>query len=132
DADTILDTLDRVGLRGRGGAAFGTAAKWRAARAARGAPKYVVANGDEGDPGSFVDRLLLEEDPHAILAGMQACAAAIGASEGIVYIRAEYPQAAVVMRAAIAEAEAASLVRPGLRLSVHVGAGSYVCGEETA
>lgn len=132
DADAILDTLDRVGLRGRGGAAFGTAAKWRAARAARGTPKYVVANGDEGDPGSFVDRLLLEEDPHAILAGIQACAIATGASEGIVYIRAEYPYAAEVMRAAIAEAAAASLIRPGLRLSVHVGGGSYVCGEETA
>lgn len=132
DADAILDTLDRVGLRGRGGAAFGTAAKWRAARTAAGTPKYVVANGDEGDPGSFVDRLLLEEDPHAILAGMQACAIATGASEGIVYIRAEYPYAADVMRAAIADAAAASLIRPGLRLSVHVGGGSYVCGEETA
>lgn len=132
DADAILDTLDRVGLRGRGGAAFGTAAKWRAARDAQGTPTYVVANGDEGDPGSFVDRLLLEEDPHAVLAGMQACAVATGASEGIVYIRAEYPHAAGVMRRAIAEAEAASLIRPGLRLSVHVGAGSYVCGEETA
>ena len=132
DADTILDTLDRVGLRGRGGAAFGTAAKWRAARAAHGTPKYVVANGDEGDPGSFVDRLLLEEDPHAILAGMQACAVATGASDAIVYIRAEYPHAANVMRAAITDAEAAGLIRPGLRLSVYVGAGSYVCGEETA
>ena len=132
DADAILDTLDRVRLRGRGGAAFGTAAKWRAARHAQGTPRYVVANGDEGDPGSFVDRLLLEEDPHAILAGMQACAIATGASEGIVYIRAEYPHAADVMRRAIADAEAASLIRPGLRLSVHVGAGSYVCGEETA
>ncbi len=132
DADTILDTLDRVGLRGRGGAAFGTAAKWRTSRAAHGTPKYVVANGDEGDPGSFVDRLLLEEDPHAILAGIQACAVATGASEAIVYVRAEYPHAAHVMRAAIAEAEAAGLIRPGLRLTVHVGAGSYVCGEETA
>jgi len=132
DPDVILDTLDRVGLRGRGGAAFGTAAKWRAARAAQGTPKYVVANGDEGDPGSFVDRLLLEEDPHAILAGLQACAVATGASEAVVYIRAEYPHAADVMRAAIAEAQAEALIRPGLRLSVHVGAGAYVCGEETA
>jgi NADH:ubiquinone oxidoreductase subunit F (NADH-binding) len=140
EPDTILDILDAADLRGRGGAAFRTAAKWRAARAAHGTPvhgphganKYVVANGDEGDPGSFVDRLLLEEDPHAILAGMQACAVAIGASHAIVYVRAEYPWAATLMRTAIAEAENAGVVFPGLRFEVHVGAGSYVCGEETA
>lgn len=132
DADSILDVLDQVDLRGRGGAAFATGAKWRAARAARGSPKYVVANGDEGDPGSFVDRLLLEEDPHAVLAGMQACAVATGATNAIVFVRAEYPRAARVVRAAIAEADAAGVLRPGLRFSVRVGAGSYVCGEETA
>jgi formate dehydrogenase iron-sulfur subunit len=140
EPDTILDILDAVDLRGRGGAAFRTADKWRAARAAHGRPlhdahqaaKYVVANGDEGDPGSFVDRLLLEEDPHAVLAGLQACAIAIGATHAIVYVRAEYPWAASRVRTAIAEAEAAGVIVAGLHVVVHVGAGSYVCGEETA
>lgn len=132
EADTILDVLEQVGLRGRGGAAYPTAAKWRAARAAHGAPKYVVGNGDEGDPGSFVDRLLLEEDPHAVLAGLHACARAIGANHGIVYIRAEYPRAAAVVAAAIDEARAAGVFDADFAVEVHVGAGSYVCGEETA
>ncbi|MDP2342733.1 MAG: NADH-ubiquinone oxidoreductase-F iron-sulfur binding region domain-containing protein [Deltaproteobacteria bacterium] len=132
EADAILDILEHVGLRGRGGAAYPTAAKWRAARAAHGAPKYVVANGDEGDPGSFVDRLLLEEDPHAILAGLQACARAVGAVHAVVYIRAEYPRAAEVVGAAIVEARAAGVLERDLHVEVHVGAGSYVCGEETA
>lgn len=131
-ADDILELLDASGLRGRGGAAYPTGAKWRAARTAGGEPKYVVANGDEGDPGSFVDRLLLEDDPHAVLAGMNACAKAVGATHGVVYIRAEYPRAAEVVRAAIGEAERAGVLVPGFHLTVHVGAGSYVCGEETA
>ncbi|MCX5746345.1 MAG: protein disulfide oxidoreductase, partial [Proteobacteria bacterium] len=126
--DQIIDRIEASGLRGRGGAAFPTAAKWRAAATTPSARRYVVANGDEGDPGSFVDRLLLETDPHAVLAGMNACAAAIGARHGIVYIRGEYPRAVEIVRAAIAEAR----LIPGFEIRVHVGAGSYVCGEETA
>ncbi len=132
DADTILNAIEGAGLRGRGGAAFATAAKWRSARGVAAAQKFVVANGDEGDPGSFVDRLLLEEDPHAVLAGMQACAKAIDATHAIVYVRGEYPHAAEVVLAAIDEAGRAGVLLAGLHFSVHVGAGSYVCGEETA
>lgn len=128
--DLILATIEASGLRGRGGAAFPTAAKWRAAAVTPSATRYVVANGDEGDPGSFVDRLLLERDPHAVLAGMNACAAAIGATHGIVYIRGEYPRAIEIMRRAIEEAR--DRLIPGFDVVVHAGAGSYVCGEETA
>lgn len=128
--DQIVGMLDASALRGRGGAAYPTGAKWRAAATTPSEMRYVVANGDEGDPGSFVDRLLLERDPHAVLAGINACAAAIGASHGIVYIRGEYPRAIEIMRAAIEEARTRLI--PGLEITVHVGAGSYVCGEETA
>jgi len=128
--DQIIPRIEASGLRGRGGAAYPTGAKWRAAAKASSTTKYVVANGDEGDPGSFVDRLLLERDPHAVLAGMNACAAAIGATHGVVYIRGEYPRAIEIMRDAIDEARDRLL--PGFDVAVHVGAGSYVCGEETA
>ncbi len=132
DGDSILSALEDTRLRGRGGAAFPTAAKWRAARYAPGPERYVVANGDEGDPGSYVDRLLLEEDPHAVLAGMLACARAIGARHGIVYIRSEYPQAQRAMRVAIGEARDGALLGDEFNVEVVSGAGSYVCGEETA
>jgi len=132
DGDTILSALEHTRLRGRGGAAFPTAAKWRAARDAPGVERYVVANGDEGDPGSYVDRLLLEEDPHAVLAGMLACARVIGARHGVVYIRSEYPRAHQVMQAAIREARDAALLGNEFDVEVVSGGGSYVCGEETA
>ena len=140
DADEILKVLDDSGLRGRGGAAFPTGAKWHAARAADGRLKYVVANGDEGDPGSYVDRLLLEEDPHAILAGMVACARTIGARRGIVYVRGEYPAASRAVESAIDEARRAGHLTDvsdrgspqAFDVAVVSGAGSYVCGEETA
>jgi len=130
--DLVMVRLEASGLRGRGGAAYPTAAKWRAARAAPGARKFVVANGDEGDPGSFVDRLLLERTPHVVLAGMVHCARVIGATDGIVFVRGEYPEAARAARAAIAEARLLDLLPAGLELSVRVGLGSYVAGEETA
>lgn len=129
-AEELLARVEAAGLRGRGGAAFPTAAKWKAARAAPGPEKAVVVNGDEGDPGSYVDRLLLERDPHAVLAGLRACAAVIGATRGYVYIRAEYPEAQAHMRVAIrAEAARGLLTIP---VEVVSGAGSYVCGEESA
>jgi NADH:ubiquinone oxidoreductase subunit F (NADH-binding) len=130
--EAILQTLEAAGLRGRGGAAYPTAAKWKAARDMSAAERYVVANGDEGDPGSFVDRILLEEDPHAVLAGMVACARAIGARRGILYIRAEYACARRLAAAAVDEARAAGLLGQGFDVDVVSGAGSYVCGEETA
>jgi formate dehydrogenase iron-sulfur subunit len=127
----VLDALAAAGLRGRGGAAFPTAAKWRVARATPAADRYVVANGDEGDPGAFVDRLLLEEDPHAVLAGMLACAQAIGARHGVVFIRREYPEARKAMLQAVEHATQAGWLGP-LCVRVVSGAGSYVAGEETA
>jgi NADH:ubiquinone oxidoreductase subunit F (NADH-binding) len=131
DSDTILAAVIASGLRGRGGAAFPTGAKWQTARATPAPDRYVVANGDEGDPGSFVDRLLLEEDPHAVLAGMLACARAIGARRGVVFIRREYPRAQLVMREAIDWAAHAGLLGD-FEVRVVSGAGSYVAGEETA
>ncbi|HEX6838581.1 MAG TPA: NADH-ubiquinone oxidoreductase-F iron-sulfur binding region domain-containing protein [Polyangia bacterium] len=131
DGDTILDAVIASGLRGRGGAAFPTGAKWKVARDTPAADRYVVANGDEGDPGAYVDRLLLEEDPHAVLAGMLACARAIGARRGVVFIRGEYPLAQARMNEAIADARARGLSE-GFDVRVAGGHGSYVAGEETA
>lgn len=137
--ETILDTVEASGQQGRGGAGFQTGRKWRACADAPGRQRYVVANGDEGDPGSFIDRLLLEDDPHAVIEGMVICAYAVGASKGVVYIRAEYPQARERMTRAVAEARDAGLLGPSVMgssfafdLRVIGGHGSYVCGEETA
>lgn len=131
DGDTVLDAVQRSGLRGRGGAAYPTAAKWRAARDTPADQRYVVANGDEGDPGSFVDRLLLEDTPHAVLAGMVACARAIGATVGYVLVRGEYPRAVDRLRHALDQATRLGWLGD-LEVHVVVGRGSYVCGEETA
>ncbi len=132
DGDTILRLVEAAGLRGRGGAAFPTGAKWRVARETPADVRYVVANGDEGDPGSFVDRALMEEDPHAILAGMQACARVIGAARGVVFVRGEYPRARATMAEAVAEARTRGWLDHDFEVEVHTGAGSYVTGEETA
>lgn len=131
DGATILARVSRTGLVGRGGAAFPVARKWESAKSAEAPDRVVVANGDEGDSGSYLDRLLLEEDPHAVLAGMLACARAIGASRGVIYIRGEYPRAQAVVEGAIAEASASGWM-PGFTVEVVSGKGSYVCGEETA
>jgi NADH:ubiquinone oxidoreductase subunit F (NADH-binding) len=137
--EEILDILERSGERGRGGGAFSTAAKWRAAARAAEPQRVVVANGDEGDPGSFVDRVLLEADPHAVLEGMILCALAIGAREGFVYVRSEYPRARARISAAVAAARSAGVLGASVlgsgeafEVSVVSGRGSYVCGEETA
>jgi NADH:ubiquinone oxidoreductase subunit F (NADH-binding) len=137
--EAVLDALERSGERGRGGAGFSTGTKWRAAAGAPGAQKYVVANGDEGDPGSFVDRVLLEHDPHGVLEGLALCAYAVGASRGVVFIRSEYPEAIARMERAVVEARAAGVLGPelfgsgfGFDVRVFRGLGSYVCGEETA
>ncbi len=132
DGAAILDAVEAAGLRGRGGAAYPTAAKWKVARDTEASERVVIANGDEGDPGSYIDRLLLEEDPHAVLAGMLACARAIGARRGVVFVRGEYDQAPIRMTQAIDQAESAGLLGANFKVEVIRGAGSYVAGEETA
>jgi len=125
----VIDIMSAAGLRGRGGAGFPTARKWQLALGQPG-PKYVICNGDEGDPGAFMDRLVLESDPHRVVEGLVIAAFAVGAEEGFFYIRAEYPQAVRRVREAIRQAEEAGILQ--LRLSVREGAGAFVCGEETA
>jgi NADH:ubiquinone oxidoreductase subunit F (NADH-binding) len=137
--DAVLDAVEASGERGRGGAGFPTGRKWRLAAAHASRAPLVVANGDEGDPGSFVDRMLLEDDPHAVLEGLALCAFALGAAQGVVYIRSEYPAARARMAAAVAEAREAGILGPsvlgsgfGFEVALAEGHGSYVCGEETA
>jgi len=127
----VLREVERSGERGRGGAGYPTGAKWRRAAAAEGEP-LVIANGDEGDPGSFIDRVLLERDPHGVIEGLALAAFAVGARRGVVFIRSEYPRAARRMRDALAEAERAGALGRELRIDVVEGFGSYVAGEETA
>ena len=135
----ILDEMDASGLRGRGGAGFPAGTKWRSAAGYDVFPKYVACNGDEGDPGAFMDRSILEGDPHSVLEGMAICALAIGAEEGFLYIRDEYNLAVKNVRAAIAEAEKRGILGDHilgsdkkLKLSVVRGGGAFVCGESTA
>ncbi len=137
--EEVIAEVERAGLRGRGGAGFPTARKWRLAREAEGEPKYLVCNADEGDPGAFMNRALLESDPHAVLEGMVIAAYAIGAAEAILYCRAEYPLAIERLKAAIARMEQEGLLGAnilGSGFTHHVklkeGAGAFVCGEETA
>jgi NADH-quinone oxidoreductase subunit F len=127
----VIDAILASGLRGRGGAGFPTGRKWELGRSQPGEIKYVICNGDEGDPGAFMDRAMLESDPHRVLEGLAIAAYAIGASEGFLYIRAEYPMAVRHVRAAIAAATERGLLG-GLRFEVREGAGAFVCGEETA
>lgn len=137
--DEVIRTVEASGLRGRGGAAFPTGQKLRLAYRQSRRPKYVVVNADEGDPGAYVDRFLLEGDPHAVLEGMLIAAYAVGASEGWVYLRCEYPAAKPVIERALSECRAAGILGPRILgsgfsfdVSLVVGRGSYVCGEETA
>jgi len=135
----VLNAVERSRQRGRGGAGFPTGAKWRTCAEAPGEPRYVVVNGDEGDPGSFIDRVLMEQDPHTVIEGILLCGYAVGASHGIIFIRSEYPKAVEIMRAAVESVRAAGIVGASVlgskfsfELSVVEGLGSYVCGEETA
>jgi NADH:ubiquinone oxidoreductase subunit F (NADH-binding)/NADH:ubiquinone oxidoreductase subunit E len=130
-SEDVLSAMEQSGERGRGGAAFPTGTKWRRCAEVVSDLKYVVANGDEGDPGSFIDRVLMEDDPHSILEGMAICGHAVGAQEGIVYIRSEYPRAMERMKVAIEAACAAGFLQD-FTPSIVQGMGSYVCGEETA
>lgn len=133
----VLDAVLRAGLRGRGGAGFSTAQKWRFAAQQPPGEKFVVCNADEGDPGSYIDKVLLELDPHSVLEGMALAGLAIGASRGVIYIRSEYPVALARVRGAVREAREGGALGVahgefGFDVDVVEGAGSYVCGEETA
>ena len=137
--EEVIDAIKASGLRGRGGGGFPTGLKWGFTRGAKGAPKYLICNADEGDPGAFMDRSILEGDPHAILEGMTIAAWATGASVGVIYCRAEYPKALVRLRHAIDQSKAkgylgTDILGSGLdfTLKIKEGAGAFVCGEETA
>ena len=139
EPEAIIAEIKRSGLRGRGGAGFPTGLKWEYCRKASGDKKYVICNADEGDPGAYMDRSLLEGDPHAVIEGMIIGAYAVGANEGYIYVRAEYPLAVEHLRRAIAQAEELGLLGEdilGTGFSFHIelkeGAGAFVCGEETA
>ena len=135
EPESIIQELKVSRLRGRGGAAFPVWSKWEAARQTDADQKYVVVNADEGDAGTYCDRMVMEGDPFRLIEGMLICAHAIGAAKGYIYCRQEYPAAARVMRAAIQKADEAELLElDGRTFSIEVvlGAGSYVCGEETA
>jgi NADH-quinone oxidoreductase subunit F/NADP-reducing hydrogenase subunit HndC len=135
----VTNSIKTAGLRGRGGGGFPTGTKWEFCANAPGDKKYIICNADEGDPGAFMDRSLLEGDPHNILEGMMIAAYAIGANEGYLYIRAEYPLAIKRIETAIAQAEELGLLGDNilgsdfsLKLKIKEGAGAFVCGEETA
>jgi NADH-quinone oxidoreductase subunit F len=135
----VIDEVTRSGLRGRGGAGFPTGVKWGFARKSPGSQKYVICNADEGDPGAFMDRSVLESDPHSVIEGMLIAAYAIGASEGYIYVRAEYPLAIHRLEIALAQARERGFIGEGIlgsdfdfNISIRQGAGAFVCGEETA
>ncbi|HEY1236623.1 MAG TPA: NAD(P)H-dependent oxidoreductase subunit E, partial [Candidatus Binatia bacterium] len=135
----VLAEVKGAGLVGRGGAAFPTGVKWEGAARAAGHPKYLICNADESEPGTFKDRILMEEDPHRVIEGMIIAAYAIGANWGYLYVRGEYPRAFAVMGAALTEARTAKILGQRIFAStldfdieMRLGAGAYICGEETA
>ena len=139
DPDGVVDTITKSGLRGRGGGGFPTGMKWKFTAANKGGKSYVVCNGDEGDPGAFMDRSVMEGDPHKLLEGMAIAGFAIGADEAYIYVRAEYPLAIKRLRKAIADAEEKNFLGKNIMgsdfsFTIHIkeGAGAFVCGEETA
>ena len=137
--DEVIDVIDKSGLRGRGGAGFPTGKKWKLTKEAKGDKKYVVCNADEGDPGAFMDRSILEGDPHAVLEAMEIAGYAIGAEKGYIYVRAEYPIAVHRLQIAIYEARDYGILGENIfgtgfnfDIEIRLGAGAFVCGEETA
>ncbi|MBP3481606.1 MAG: NADH-quinone oxidoreductase subunit NuoF [Clostridia bacterium] len=137
--EAVIDEIKKSGLAGRGGAGFPTWFKWNAARASESTPKYLICNADEGDPGAFMDRAVIESDPHNLIEGMLIGAYAIGAQEMIVYVRAEYPLAIVRLEAAIEQARSSGFLGENILgsgfscdMRIKAGAGAFVCGEETA
>jgi len=137
--EQVIDTVLRSGLRGRGGAGFSTGKKWELTRNVQDLPKYIICNADEGDPGAFMNRAVLESDPHMVVEGMIIAAYAIGASNGFIYCRAEYPIAVRTLNIAINQARSLGLLGENILgsgfsfdLELRMGAGAFVCGEETA
>ena len=137
--DDVISTIKESGLKGRGGAGFPTAMKWQFAKNATGDQKFVVCNADEGDPGAFMDRSILEGDPHSVIEAMTIAGYAIGANQGYIYIRAEYPIAVKRLSIAINQAKEYGLLGKNIfnsgfnfDLDIRLGAGAFVCGEETA
>jgi NADH-quinone oxidoreductase subunit F/NADP-reducing hydrogenase subunit HndC len=137
--DEVLNEVDRANLRGRGGAGFPAGRKWKHTKSAKGKVKFVIANGDEGDPGAFMDRSVMEGDPHSLFEGMLLCAYAIGAEYGLVYVRHEYPMAVRHLNHAIKQAEELGLLGKNIlgsglnfTMDIREGAGAFVCGESTA
>lgn len=137
--DQIIDEMKRSGLRGRGGAGFPTGLKWELSSKVKGEQKYIICNGDEGDPGAFMDRSIMEGDPHVVLEGMLIGAKAIGASKGYIYVRAEYPLAVHRLQVAIDQARENGLLGENILgtgfnfdIEIYQGAGAFVCGEATA
>ena len=135
----VVEEVTKSGLRGRGGAGFPTGLKWGTVAKSAGTKKYVVCNGDEGDPGAFMDRSVLESDPHIVLEGMAIAAYAVGADQGFLYVRAEYPLAISRLQTAIKQAKQLGLLGGGIfespfnfNVDIRIGAGAFVCGEETA
>ena len=135
----VINEVKKAGLRGRGGGGFSAAVKWEGARRAHGVPKYVIANGDEGDPGAYMDRSLMEGNPHSIIEGMIIGAYAVGAQDGYIYVRNEYPLAVTHLTMAIAAARGAGLLGKNIlgtdfSFDIHItkGAGAFVCGESSA
>ena len=135
----VVDAITRSGLRGRGGAGFPTGVKWATVAKARGERKFIVCNADEGDPGAFMDRSVLESDPHSILEGMAIAAHAIGATQGYIYVRAEYPLEISRLQVALKQARQFGLLGSSIfespftfNVELRIGAGAFVCGEETA
>lgn len=138
-AQAVLAEVKNSGLVGRGGAAFPTGVKWESAANAVGTPKYIVCNADESEPGTFKDRILMEDDPHRVIEGMLIAAHAVGASRGYIYVRGEYPCAFKVLSDALGEARGAGIIGANvfgsalnLDIEMRLGAGAYICGEETA
>ncbi len=137
--DGVIDEVKRAGLRGRGGGGFPTGVKWESCRAAHGSPKYVIGNGDEGDPGAYMDRSLMEGNPHSVIEGLIIGAYAIGAQEGFIYVRNEYPLAVMHLTMAIDNARQAGLLGKNILgtdfsfdISLNRGGGAFVCGESSA
>jgi bidirectional [NiFe] hydrogenase diaphorase subunit len=139
EPNEVVEEIVTSGLRGRGGAGFPVGLKWGTVAKSPGAKKYVVCNADEGDPGAFMDRSVLESDPHAVVEGMAIAAYAVGADQGFIYVRAEYPLAIDRLKMAIKQAKAKGLLGAGIfespfnfNIDIRIGAGAFVCGEETA
>ena len=135
----VIERVTRSGLRGRGGAGFPTGLKWSTVAKTPGDRKYIICNADEGDPGAFMDRSVLESDPHAVLEGMAIGAYAVGATQAFIYVRAEYPLAISRLQTAIRQAKRVGLLGSGIfespfnfNIDIRIGAGAFVCGEETA